>query len=241
MQFPVWEVVPLSDTICSDSSLVFKVIIDRYISGRDSGSAPLINDWVASMAKIQQVENLSSGVSTGGLGEPKFNIDEKAYIEDWGRPQRDGPALRSTSIIQFANHLLAQGNETWVRQRLWPVLKLDLDYVADSWNLTGFDLWEEVSGSSFFTTAVQHRSLREGIALATALGDPDRTVAFWTTQANNALCFLQSYWSLARGYIIANVNGGTVIRSGLDSNTILGSIHTFDPGSSTEFSQSTFH
>jgi glucoamylase len=125
-----------------------------------------------------------------------------------------------------------------VKQNLWPGLKLDLDYVADSWNLTGFDLWEEVSGSSFFTTAVQHRALREGIALAIALGDPDKTVAKWTTQADNSLCFLSSYWSSAGGYIVANVNGGTAVRSGLDSNTILGSIHTFDPGSFAQFSQS---
>ena len=231
----MWEVEPLSDTAYSDSSLVFKVLTDRYVSGRDSHGGPLINDWITSMSKIQQVDNPSGGVSTGGLGEPKFNIDETAFTEDWGRPQRDGPALRSTSMIRYANYLLAQGNETWVAQHLWPVLKLDLGYVADSWNLTGFDLWEEVSGSSFFTTAVQHRSLREGIALATALGDPDKTVAEWTTQADNALCFLQSYWSPERGYIVSNVNGGNVIRSGLDSNTILGSIHTFDPGSSVEF------
>jgi glucoamylase len=231
--------VPPSDTVYSDSSLVFKVIIDRFVSGRESDTASLIVDWVASMAKIQQVPNPSGDVSTGGLGEPKFHIDETAYTEPWGRPQRDGPALRSTSILRFASHLLAQGNETWVKQHLWPVLKLDLGYVADAWNLTGFDLWEEVSGSSFFTTAVQHRSLREGISVATALGDPDNTVAKWTTQADNALCFLQSYWSSERGYIVANVNGGSVIRSGLDSNTILGSIHTFDPGSFAQFSKNT--
>ena len=235
------EVVPLTDTVYSDSSLVFKVLIDRHVSGHDSDSAQLIVDWVASMAKMQQVENPSGGVSTGGLGEPKFNIDETAFNGDWGRPQRDGPALRSTSIIRFANHLLARGNATWVRNHLWPVLKLDLGYVADSWNLTGFDLWEEVDASSFFTTAVQHRSLREGIALATALGDPDNTVAEWTIQADNALCFLQSYWSSERGYIVSNVRGGNVIRSGLDSNSILGSIHTFDPGPSAKFSRSSSH
>jgi len=36
------------------------------------------------MAKFQQVENPTGGVSTGGLGEPKFNIDETAFTEDWG-------------------------------------------------------------------------------------------------------------------------------------------------------------
>ena len=33
-----------------------------------------------------------------------------------------------------------------------------------------FDLWEEVHAFSFFTSAVQHRALREGSALANALG-----------------------------------------------------------------------
>jgi len=53
-----------------------------------------------------------------------------------------------------------------------------------------FDLWEEVSSSSFFTTAVQHRSLRQGAALATALGQIS-VVSRYTTQADNLLCFLQ--------------------------------------------------
>lgn len=77
---------------------------------------------------------------------------------------------------------------------------------------------------------MQHRSLRQGIALATALGDPAGTISFWTTEANNALCFLQSYWSGASGFTVANVNPGSgAIRSGKDSNTVLTSIHTFDP------------
>ncbi|KAG8684944.1 hypothetical protein FRC08_013398, partial [Ceratobasidium sp. 394] len=93
---------------------------------------------------------------------------------------------------------------------------------------TGFDLWEEVSGSSFFTIAVQHRSLRQGAAFATALGDSTRASTY-TTQAANLLCFLQSFWNPTSNFASANVNGGSVARSGLDANTILTSIHTFDP------------
>ena len=54
-----------------------------------------------------------------------------------------------------------------------------------------FDLWEEVESSSFFTVAVQHRALREGITLATALGETS-VVSGWTTQAGDLLCFLQA-------------------------------------------------
>jgi len=53
-----------------------------------------------------------------------------------------------------------------------------------------FDLWEEISSSSFYTTAVQHRSLRDGIALANKIGQTS-VVSGYTSQANNILCFLQ--------------------------------------------------
>ncbi|KIP06693.1 carbohydrate-binding module family 20 protein [Phlebiopsis gigantea 11061_1 CR5-6] len=208
-----------------DSSLVFKAIIDQYTAGADTTTRSLIDAFVTAEGTLQQVTNPSGSVSSGGLGEPKFNIDESAFTGAWGRPQRDGPALRSTAIINYANWLIANGNSSWVTKNLWPIIKLDLDYVSSNWNQTTFDLWEEVSSSSFFTTAVQHRSLREGAALATAIGQTS-VVSGYTTQANNLLCFLQSYWNPTSGYITANTGGG---RSGKDANTVLTSIHTFDP------------
>lgn len=61
-----------------------------------------------------------------------------------------------------------------------------------------FDLWEEVNSSSFFTTAVQHRSLRQGAALATAIGQTS-VVSGYTTQAANLLCFLQVHGLILSG------------------------------------------
>ncbi|GJE98974.1 glycoside hydrolase family 15 protein [Phanerochaete sordida] len=208
-----------------DSSLVFKTIVDQYTSGTDTSTRALIDAFVAAEGTLQQVTNPSGSVSTGGLGEPKFNIDETAFTGSWGRPQRDGPALRSTAIINYANWLIANGNSSWVTSKLWPIIKLDLDYVANNWNQSTFDLWEEVDSSSFFTTAVQHRALREGAALANKIGQTS-VVSGYTSQASNLLCFLQSYWNPSGAYITANTGGG---RSGKDSNTVLASIHTFDP------------
>ncbi|KAJ6493912.1 hypothetical protein C8R47DRAFT_1267246 [Mycena vitilis] len=54
-----------------------------------------------------------------------------------------------------------RNTSTSIVNTLWHVIKLDPDYIASNWNQTGFDLWEEIKSSSFFTTAVQHRSLRE--------------------------------------------------------------------------------
>ena len=81
----------------------------------------------------------------------------------------------------------------------------------------------ESAGSSFFTTAVQHRALVEGNILATELG---QTCNGCISQAPQVLCFLQNYWN--GHYILANTNNDNG-RSATDANTILGSIHTFDP------------
>ncbi|KDQ62664.1 carbohydrate-binding module family 20 protein [Jaapia argillacea MUCL 33604] len=210
-----------------DSSLVFKALIDQYTVGIDRTSSlrNLIDEFVTAETYIQQVSNPSGTVSTGGLGEPKFNVNETAFTGSWGRPQRDGPALRATAMITYANWLIANGNTSWVTNTLWPVIELDLNYVADNWNQSTFDLWEEISSSSFFTTAVQHRALRQGITLANAIGQTSVT-SLWSAQAPNVLCFLQSYWNPTSAYVTANTGGG---RSGIDSNTVLASIHTFDP------------
>ncbi|KAI0926850.1 hypothetical protein AcV5_007534 [Taiwanofungus camphoratus] len=208
-----------------DSSLTFKALIDQFTTGEDTSLRSLIDDFVTAEATLQQVTNPSGSVSTGGLGEPKFYINETAFEGSWGRPQRDGPALRATAIITYANWLLANGNTSFVTDTLWPVLQLDLDYVASNWNYSTYDLWEEINSSSFFTTAVQHRALREGATLANKIGETS-VVSNYDSQADSLLCFLQSYWNPSDGYITANTGGG---RSGKDANTLLASIHTFDP------------
>ncbi|KAH8118290.1 glucoamylase [Phellopilus nigrolimitatus] len=206
-----------------DSSLVFKALIDQFTQGSDTSLRSLIDDFVSAESILQQVSNPSGSVSTGGLGEPKFNIDETAFTGAWGRPQRDGPALRATALITYANWLISDGNSSYVSNTLWPVIKLDLEYVSQNWNQTTL-ISKEVSSSSFFTSAVQHRSLREGAALATTLGQTS-VVSGYTDQAANILCFMQSYWNSGGSYMTANTGGG---RSGKDANTILTSVHTFD-------------
>lgn len=85
------------------------------------------------------------------------------------------------------------------------------------------DLWEEVQGSSFFTIAVSHRALVEGSTFAKSVG---ASCPYCDSQAPQIRCYLQSFWSGTGKYILANFGGG---RTGKDANTLLGSIHTFDP------------
>ncbi|KAJ5937058.1 glucan 1-4-alpha-glucosidase [Penicillium verhagenii] len=204
-----------------DSALTLKCLVDLFRNG-DTSLLPIIEEYIDAQAYIQTVSNPSGSLSGGaGLGEPKFNIDETAYTGSWGRPQRDGPALRATALISFGQWLVSNGYTTTATNIVWPIVRNDLSYVAEYWNQTGYDLWEEVSGSSFFTIAVQHRALVEGSKFAALVGS---SCTYCDSQAPQVLCFLQSFWT--GSYILANFGSS---RTGKDSNTLLGSIHTFDP------------
>jgi glucoamylase len=212
-----------------DSALTVKFLIDSYIQG-NVGLGSLIQEYILAQAHLQTVDNLSGTFASGaGLGEPKFYTNETAFEGEWGRPQRDGPALRATAMIAYSKAVMAasNGNDATVRDVIWPIVSNDLNYVAQYWNQTGFDLWEEVKGSSFFTTAVQYRALTEGAKFAQSV---DETCEGCTSQAPNVLCLLQDYWNGTS--ITSNINlQGNYQRSGLDCNSILTSIHMYDPES----------
>ncbi|KAF2999293.1 hypothetical protein E8E13_004409 [Curvularia kusanoi] len=207
-----------------DAALTYKALIERFIAG-DTSLRQKIDDYVSAQAYLQGVSNPSGGPTTGGLGEPKFNVDRTAFTGAWGRPQRDGPPLRATALTIYANWLIANGNQTQALNTVWPVIQKDLAYTVQYWNQTGFDLWEEVNGSSFFTLAATHRALVEGAALATKLG---QTCTGCASAAPQVLCFAQSFWT--GSYIDSNINVNDG-RTGKDANSILSSIHTFDPNS----------
>ncbi|KAJ5915679.1 hypothetical protein N7466_011612 [Penicillium verhagenii] len=204
-----------------DSALTMKVLVDLFRNG-ESSLQGIIEDYIDAQAYLQTVSNPSGDLTTGGLGEPHFNVDLTAYTGSWGRPQRDGPALRATALMDFGEWLNANGYEAYAAEIIWPIVRNDLSYVAQYWNETGYDLWEEVDGSSFFTIAVQHRALVEGIAFSSAVGS---SCTYCESQAPEILCYLQSFW--LGDYILANFDESS--RTGKDVNTILGSIHTFDP------------
>ncbi|KAF5388835.1 hypothetical protein D9757_005602 [Collybiopsis confluens] len=233
-----------------DSALTLQAVIDQYTLGLDKSLRAQIDNYVAAQAIVQQISNPSGDISTGGLGEPKFYINQTGFFGPWVSSSLlvlsslnlsvlasndvplpadlnafmiDGPALRSTALITWANFLVSEGNTSYVTNTVWPIIANDLNYVVENWNQSTFDAWEEVYSSSFFTTAVQHRALRQGAALAKAIGQ-NSVVSNYETQAAYLLCFLQTYWNPS-GYITANTGGG---RSGIDATTVLGVIHTFD-------------
>ncbi|KAI0112247.1 glycoside hydrolase family 15 protein [Nemania sp. FL0031] len=209
-----------------DSALVFKALVERFSNSYNATLQTEIANYIIAQAKLMTVSNPSGSLSGGaGLGEPKFLVDGTAFTGAWGRPQRDGPALRAITMIGYSKWLVANGYTSTASSLVWPLIRNDLAYVAQYWNQTGFDLWEEVQGSSFFTVAAQHRALVEGSVLAAQLGS---SCTYCDAIAPQVLCFLQSFWSSSSGYILANINVNNG-RSAKDANVVLSSIHNFDP------------
>ena len=204
--------------------MVYKALVERFIDG-DTSLQQKIDDYVSSQAKIQTLTNPSGGPDAGGLGEPRFNVDQTPFTGAWGRPQHDGPALRATTLTIYANWLVANGGRAKASETVWPVIAKDLAYTFRYWNQTGFDLWEETVGSSFFTISAIHRALVEGADLAKALG---KTCSGCAEAAPQVLCFLDTFWT--GDYIKSDINLDTDKgRTGKNANSILSSIHTFDP------------
>lgn len=124
-----------------DAALVFKMLVDRFIAG-DYSLQGEIQQYIQAQARLQGVSNPSGSLSDGtGLAEPKFNVDLTAFTGAWGRPQRDGPALRATAMIAYGKWLIANGYTSTASSVVWPIVRNDLNYVAQYWNQTGFDLW----------------------------------------------------------------------------------------------------
>ncbi|OBT63964.1 hypothetical protein VE03_05984 [Pseudogymnoascus sp. 23342-1-I1] len=214
-----------------DSALVFKYLLDTLDNGYSTTLQTEVQNYIIAQANLQGVTNPSGSLSDGsGLGEPKFEVTLAPFTGAWGRPQRDGPALRADVLIGYGNWLVNNGYSATAEAVIWPILANDLAYVVQYWNQAGFDLWEEVDGSSFFTTASQHRALVQGIAFAAKIG---KTCNNCATVAPQILCFLQTYWTSSGNFIVSNINVNNG-RTGKDANSILTAIHNFDPAAACD-------
>ncbi|KIH89837.1 glucoamylase [Sporothrix brasiliensis 5110] len=205
-----------------DSALTLRMLVDELIFGNTKVQG-VIEDYVKAQAVLQTVSNPSGTLLPYGLGlgEPKFNVDGTRFNGAWGRPQRDGPALRAITLIDYCNWLLDRGEHKQVSEVIWPVIANDISYVGQYWNTSGYDLWEEVYGSSFFTTQNHYKSLVAARQLADKIG----ATCTGCIEAPNVLCFLQTFWN--GDFLTANINVDSG-RSGIDANTMLGAISVFD-------------
>jgi glucoamylase len=220
-----------------DSGLTMQVVVNLYAQAQGADQQKyfqILSDFVDFSSNIQQKPNRSGNPWDMGPGEPKFMVDGSVDMEDWGRPQTDGPALRASAMIHFANILIDQGQMALVNQKLYQstipattLIKADLEFVSHHWQDESFDLWEETKGIHFYTRMVQRRALIEGAEFANRMGDSG-AAAFYSSQAQQIEDALASHWSASKNYLIETLgqdNGQYKKVSDLDVAVILGALH----------------
>ena len=165
---------------------------------------PLFQSW------IQWVLNVQNEPDPNGIDvriEPKYFLPNgEVYNGGWCRPQTDGPGLRATTVMTYANNLLAQSsnNMGYIKQYLWTgnpdlynggAIKFDLDWIVTGWQSNGCDLWEEVQSTDFFWNRfTMKNALFMGSTFATTMGDSSSAATYLSTaQAINAT--LINHWN----------------------------------------------
>ncbi|CUS14271.1 unnamed protein product [Tuber aestivum] len=216
-----------------DAGITVQGVIDEYAKSEDLELRDIIDRYADLQGEIQGTFNPSGGFSTGGLGEPKFMVNGAPFAGSWARPQRDGPALRALTLMSFIRVVNQTHPELvtlqWISRLYNPdlaaksIVKSDLEYVSHHWDAIGFDLWEEIQDSHFFTALVQHKALVQGRDLALSLGD--HGAASWYDDQQVALRdFIKTgFWDGRNGRLKAYKH--TPHRTGLDCSIMLGSIH----------------
>ncbi|KAJ9644478.1 Glucoamylase, intracellular sporulation-specific [Coniosporium tulheliwenetii] len=228
-----------------DAAITIQTLVDTYAddpaSDLSSQLVPILDAYASLQYHLQRTPNPSGTFSDlSGLGEPKFHADGSAFVGNWGRPQRDGPALRALTLMGYlraynASHpalwASSGGSGDWFRpfyDAAMPptsIIKADLEYVSHYWREPGFDLWEEIRGIHFFTAMVQLRALREGAELAAAFGDHGAE-KWYTAQADEVEAMVPQFWDAQKGHLVETLHGS---RSGLDCGLLLGSLHGTSP------------
>jgi len=212
------------------------VYTDDPLSTRASDIAGILDAYTSLQRDIQRTSNPSGTFDDlSGLGEPKFHVDGTPFMGSWGRPQRDGPALRSLTLMRYLHAYNASHPSLWSSAKFGDffgkfytaempprsVIKADLEYVSHYWNESSFDLWEEVDGLHFFNLMVSATSLREGSKLAAAFGDAG-AAAWYQEQAGYIETLLRRFWNTNKGHLVETLGSD---RSGLDCGLLLGSLH----------------
>ncbi|KAJ3408914.1 glycoside hydrolase 15 protein [Chytridiales sp. JEL 0842] len=205
-----------------DSALVMDVVNTFYKNANSTTEAASLEKYFRDFATLsKKIQNIP-----GRFSDAKFEVDGRPFDGEWCNPQFDGPALRASTFIRFANAYLSKGGDINYIRSLYNspesgIIKNDLEFVASKLrDDSGCDLWEESRGLSFFTLAVQRRALSEGAELAKKMGD-DGAAAFYQSKTAEATAILSStFFNSATGTVQAIRN----VRL-LDAAIPLGAIH----------------
>ncbi len=231
-----------------DGALTMQEVVGLYTRAKDPAEKAeylqMLRDY-AGFARVTQ-----AAPSRSGLGEPKYEMDGRAFDGPWGRPQDDGPAEEASTLIALAAEFIKEGRPELARALYGDSnggIKAGLEYVSHRWRQTSFDVWEEVKAHHFDTAMAQRYAMLEGAWLARTLGDTG-AADWYAAQARGIEAQLERHWDPSRGYLVTALDrdeGLDYKSSGLDAAVILAAIHrrpldeqVLSPGQSAFFSPS---
>jgi len=190
------------------------------------------------------VLNVQSETDPNGIDvrtEPKFELPNgEPFAGGWCRPQNDGPGLRATSLMMFANTLIDQNDSTFVSENLWTgdgsknggAIKYDLDYVVGNYQSSTCDLWEEYTADDLFWNRItMKKAMILGADFATKMGDTDAAASYTATAQAIDSTLYDTHWT---GSAVIEHTGRTY-----DGAVIVGFNVGFDP-SDNLFAPSSF-
>lgn len=151
--------------------------------------------------------------------EPKFNLpDGDLFTDPWCRPQNDGPGLQAITLIKFADQLMAQGDQEYVKKYLWTgdqaqynggAIKFHLDYVSDDngYSSNTCDLWEEIRSSNFFWNRVtMKKAMHMGARFAQDMGDSSSSTKYSSVESTIAATLRDDHYDTNGKYIFEDVS-----------------------------------
>ncbi len=219
-----------------DAALTHQALFEVY---KRSTNTKAKNQIISAFQKWVGFEKraIQNAIRSGlGSGEPKFQLNGDTFKGEWGRPQNDGPAVRALVMSAWALELIQLGRKDWVLKNLYRpeipaqlIVKSDLEFTAQNWNVASFDLWEEIKGLNFYTLAMQRKSLLIGAELAKQLGDPG-AARYYLEQAGLILNLMNRFYNSELGYIVAiqnQVDGWGHKNSNLDVAVVLATVQGF--------------
>ncbi|MFN8847076.1 MAG: glycoside hydrolase family 15 protein, partial [Bdellovibrionales bacterium] len=123
-----------------DAALTWQALLKVY---KTSNQARLRSDILRRFEAWVKFEKraVKNAIAAGlSQGEPKFLLNALPYTGEWGRPQNDGPALRSLVMTEWAFQLIQDGRIEFVKNEMYrpelpanAIIKSDLEFTARTW------------------------------------------------------------------------------------------------------------
>ena len=161
------------------------------------------------------------------VAETRVNPDGTLDISSWTRPQHDGAPLRALSVLRWVER---HSFDAGLRALISKLARSDLAFTFAHWREPSFDIWEEESGSHYYTLCVSAAALRDGADFLEHAGEP-ALARTYRTEAQIILRVLDGYWLPEAGHYRSRVlASGQQSTKELDIAVILAAIHALGDG-----------